>query len=114
MLPLPEWLRPWLAAVDGPVVAYRGRPVGKIAGSFQTLRDAAGFAYTLRHSVATELAARGVPEPEIAALLSHRMPGSRSTGRYLHVAPDRLASARAALEALAVAGVAVRPLTPPR
>ncbi|RZA06327.1 MAG: hypothetical protein EOP02_38425, partial [Proteobacteria bacterium] len=107
LLPLAPWLRPWIEAVEGPLVAYRGRPVKKLAGAFQTMRDAAGFgsdatAYTVRHTVATELMARGVPELEIATVMGHRMPNSRTTGRYLHVAPERLASARKALEYLAI------------
>ncbi len=80
----------------------------KIAGAFQTLRDAAGFGrdvtgYTIRHTIATEMAARGVPELEIAAIMGHRMPNSRTTGRYLHVAPERFASARKALDDIASA-----------
>ena len=91
----------------------------KIAGAFQTLRDAAGFgpdvtAYTVRHTVATELMARGVPELEIAAVMGHRMPNSRTMGRYIHVAPERLASARKALDDLAkdIARVAARAMVP--
>ncbi len=43
ILPMADWLRPWIEAADGHLVAYRGRPVRKIAGAFQTLRDVAGF-----------------------------------------------------------------------
>lgn len=106
ILPMPEWLVPWIEAADGPIVSYRGKPVQKIAGAFQTMRDAAGFgfdvtAYTVRHSVATELMARGVPELEIATILGHRAVNVRTTGRYIHAAPERLALARKALDALA-------------
>ncbi len=105
-LPMALWLRPWIEAAEGPLVAYRGKPVRKIAGAFQSLRDAAGFgrdvtSYTIRHTIATEMAARGVPELEIAAIMGHRMPNSRTTGRYLHVAPERFASARKALDDIA-------------
>ncbi len=31
VLPLPAWLRPWIEAADGHLVAWRGRPVKKIA-----------------------------------------------------------------------------------
>lgn len=53
-------MRPFIEISNGHVVAYRGKPAAKIAGAFQTLRDAAGFgpdvtAYTLRHPVATHL-----------------------------------------------------------
>ncbi len=62
-----------------PLVACRGKPVHKIVGAFQTMRDTAGFgadvtAHTIRYSIATELAARGVPEIEIAIILGHGMP----------------------------------------
>ena len=79
-LPMATWLRPWIEAAEGPLVAYRGKPVRKIAGAFQTLRDAAGFgrdvtSYTIRHTIATEMAARGVPELEIAAIMGqHTLP----------------------------------------
>ncbi len=96
-----------------------GKPGAVHAGAFQTLRDMAGFepdvtAYTVRHTVATELMARGVPELEIAAIMGHRMPNSRTTGRYLHVAPERLASARKALDDLAndIARAATRAMEP--
>jgi len=119
ILPMPTWLRPWIEIADGPVVAYRGKPVLKIAGAFQTMQDAAVFGqdvtvYTIRHSIATELAARGVPELEIAAIMGHRMPNMRTTGRYIHVAPDRLASARKELDDIAndIGRVAARPMSP--
>jgi integrase len=106
ILPMPDWVVPWIAQAKGPIVAYRGKPVRKLAGAFQTMRDVAGFehdvtAYTIRHSIATELAARSVPEMEIAAILGHGMPNMRTTGRYVHVAPERLARARKALDEIA-------------
>ena len=118
VLPMPEWLVPWIeAAPAGHLVQYRGRRVLKIAKAFRTLRDAAGFgadvtAYTLRHSVATELARRGVPPLEIAHILGHRMPDLRTTGRYVHVRPEHLAAAREALDALAkeIGRAATRPI----
>ena len=117
VLPMAGWLRTFIEAADGPVVAYRGKPVKKIASGFRTLRGAAGFgpdvtAYTIRHTVATELMRRGVPELEIAAILGHRMPNVRTTGRYLHVAPNYLGNARKALESLAkdIGRVAARPM----
>ncbi len=119
VLPMPAWLRPWIAAAEGPVVAYRGKPVRKIAGAFQTMRDAAGFgpdvtAYTIRHSIATELFARGVPEMEISAIMGHGMPNMRTTGRYVHVAPERLASARRGLDEIGIdiERAATRPMSP--
>jgi len=120
ILPMAAFLRPWIeAAPAGPLVAFRGRPVRYLAHAFQNLRDAAGFgrnvtAYTIRHTVATELARRGVPPLEIASFLGHRMPDFRTTGRYVHVAPDYLANARRALDDLAndIARVAARAMVP--
>jgi integrase len=118
IIPMPEWLVAWIeTAPPGHLVQYRGKPVRKIAKAFRTLRAAAGFgedvtAYTLRHSVATELARRGVPPLEIAHLLGHRMPDLRTTGRYVHVMPGHLAAAREALDALAneIGLAATRPI----
>ncbi len=119
VLPMADWLRPWIEAAGGHIVQYRGKPVKKIAGAFQSAREAAGFgpdvtAYTVRHTIATELMARGVPELEIAALLGHWMPNIRTTGRYIHVAPGRLANAKAALEEIAneISQAATRPILP--
>jgi hypothetical protein len=116
---MPTWLRPWIEQAEGPIVAWRGKPIAKVAGAFQTMRDTAGFAsdvtaYTVRHSIATELGACGVPELEIAMLLGHRVPNSRTTGRYIQVAPERLASARKALDDMAndIGRVAGRPMFP--
>ena len=119
VLPMADWLRPWIAAADGRLVSYRGKPVQKLAGAFQTVRDAAGFgpdvtAYTVRHTVATELMRRRVTELEIAAVMGHRMPNMRTTGRYLHVSPEWMASARQALDDLAndIARAATRAMEP--
>jgi integrase len=46
ILPMPNWLRPWIEASDGPLIAWRGKPVRKIARAFQTMRNAAGFGRT--------------------------------------------------------------------
>ncbi len=103
ILPMADFLRPWIEAVPaGPLVAYRGRPVKYLAHAFQNLRDAAGFgrdvtAYTVRHTVATELFRRRVPRSEISIFLGHRMPDFRTTGRYVHVAPDYLAKSYAGI-----------------
>ncbi|MFT8247331.1 tyrosine-type recombinase/integrase [Roseomonas sp. BN140053] len=118
ILPMAGFLRPWVASVQaGPLVAWRGKPVLKINGAFQTVRDAAGLdaevvPYAIRHTIATEMRARGVPELELAGFLGHLMPNIRTTGRYTHVAPDHLARARAALEDIAndIGRVAARPM----
>jgi hypothetical protein len=57
---------------------------------------------------------RRAPELGIAAFLGHLMPSMRTTGRYLHVAPDYLANARTALEDLQedIAREATRAMAP--
>lgn len=119
VLPLPDWLRPWVEAAEGHLVAYRGKPVKKIAGAFQTMRDAAGFgfdvtAYTVRHTIGTMLLKRGVDLAQIEVLLGHKLPGSRTTRRYIHVGAEYLASACAALDAIAndIGRAATRPMLP--
>jgi integrase len=98
-----SWPRPFIEQADGPIVAWRGKAVAKIAGAVQTARDCAGFgfdvtAYSIRHSVATHLRAHGVPRPQISELLGHEMPGSRTTVRYQHRDPKWMSDARKALE----------------
>ena len=107
ILPMATFLRPWITSVSsGTLVAFNGKSVTKINGAFQRARDAAGLdlevvPYAIRHTIATELRARGVPELELAGFLGHSMPNIRTTGRYTHVAPDHLAHALAAVEAIA-------------
>lgn len=119
VLPLPDWLRPWIEAADGHLVTYRGKPVKKLAGAFQTMRGAAGFgldvtAYTVRHTIGTMLLKRGVDRGQISVLLGHQLPGSRTTRRYLHVDAEYLAGACAALDAIAndIGRAATRPMLP--
>ncbi|MCW4591319.1 tyrosine-type recombinase/integrase [Gluconacetobacter entanii] len=52
---------------------------------------------TVRHTMATELARRGVPDLEIASLLGHHMPNFKTTARYVHVWPEYLSRARKAI-----------------
>ncbi len=85
-----DWLRPWIVATQhGHLVTYHGKPVRKIAGAIQTLRDAAGFgrdvtAYTLRHTIATEVLRRRVARSDVSMLLGHKGSGSKTTEVYLH------------------------------
>jgi len=119
VVPIPDFLRPWIEAAEGPVVAYRGRAVAKVNKTFRTIREEAGLGadvvpYTIRHTVATELRARGVPELEIAGLLGHAMPNIRTTGRYAKFRPDYYGQARRALDDLAneIGRLAGRPMYP--
>jgi len=120
VVPLPDFLLPWVIGTpSGPLVAYRGRRVEKIAKAWRAAREAAGLdadviPYAIRHTVATELRRRGVPEMELAGLLGHSMPNFRTTGRYAKYAPDYLSKAREAIDQIAneIGRVAARPISP--
>jgi integrase len=117
-IPMANWLRPFIEAAEDHIVSFRGKAVQKINKSFRTVREAAGFGpdvvpYTIRHTIATELMRRGVPELQIAAVLGHVAP-IRTTGRYLHANPAHLAAARQALDDIAedIRKLAKRPMYP--
>jgi len=119
VVPMPDFLVPWIESATGHLVQWKGKPIQKINKTWRTIREAAGLSddvvpYSIRHTVATELRARGVPELEIAGMLGHAMPNFRTTGRYAKYAPDYLGKAREALDNLAeeVGRIASRPITP--
>ncbi len=120
VVPMPDFLRPWIKqASAGPLVQFRGKGVQKVNKAWREARDAARLdalvvPYTVRHTIATELRARGVPELELAGLLGHSMPNFRTTGRYAKYAPTHLSAARAAIDALAteIGRAATRPIHP--
>ncbi len=121
VLPLLDCLRPWVdGAGEGHLVQYRGRPVKKINAAWRNARHAAGLdddvvPYSIRHTIASEMQARAVPELEIAGFLGHTMPNVRSTGRYVKFRPDHLRNAAAAVAALIseIGRVAARPISKP-
>jgi hypothetical protein len=51
---------------------------------------------TIRHTIATELRAMGVPQSDVEGLLGHQM-SNRTTAVYAKYAPDRLAAAKQGL-----------------
>src|SRR5262249_46444066 len=117
-IPMANWLRPFVEGAEDHIVSFRGKPVQKINKAFRTVREGAGFGpdvvpYTIRHSIATELMRRDVPEWEIAALLGHVAP-IKTTGRYLHAKPSHLAALRQALDDIAedIGRLAERPMYP--
>ena len=119
VVPMAEWVRPWIVGTPhGHLVTYHGKPVKKIAGAFQTLRDAAGFgpdvtAYTIRHTIATELRRRRVSKSDISMTLGHKEPGSNTTEVYLHdVDIELMDGVRAALDDIAksIGRVGARPM----
>ena len=114
-LPIAKALRPWLIGCKGETyVAYDGpgrrltkgepkpRQVVSIKKAFRTARDAVGLGkdvipYTIRHTVATELRKRSVPEWEVAAFLGHA--AMSTTDRYAKYDPTYLQRAVDAIDA---------------
>lgn len=96
---IPEF-RPWLEAwADAP-----HRPVKSRKTWWRTMRDALGLdedivPKTIRHTVATELRARGVPESDVEGLLGHRM-SNRTTAVYAKYDPTRLRAAKQELSSI--------------
>ena len=102
---LTETLRPWLASwhqVDMPYVRFRDGAVGSVRRTFKRHGAELGFPhftpYTLRHKMATELAARGVPQEVLQRQLGHKVPDMRTTDRYIKFDPRHLAEANSAIE----------------
>jgi integrase len=103
---LTETLKPWLASWHdddlGPYVRFRGEAVASVKKTFQRRGHRLGFPqlspYTLRHKMATELAARGVPGETLGRQLGHRSPDLRTTERYIKFDPRHLAEAKHAIE----------------
>jgi integrase len=119
VVPMAIGFRPWVEAADGLLVSYHGKPVKKINSAWRNARRAAGLPddfvpYSIRHTMASELRARGVPELEIAGVLGHDMPTFRSTGRYAKYAPDYLGTARTAIDGVLneIGLAAARPIVP--
>jgi hypothetical protein len=83
-------------------VLYHGRPVASIKKSFANAVVDAGLdsvsPYCLRHTMATELRARGVSEWEAMGMLGHKSQ-ARTTERYAKFRPDYLSQAVKAIDA---------------
>lgn len=116
-LPVTDTLLPWLTDWAGSryyVQWYEGQtaPIDSIKTTWRRLRaDAEALLrkadknhrgltdvvpYTIRHSMATELRRRGVPQWEVAGMLGHRTGGTTET--YARFAPDYLGQAAKAID----------------
>ena len=88
IVPITDTLLPWLrAARTDHVVSYYGRRVANIKTAFRKTRERAGLdkdviPYTIRHTMATELRARGISLEDLAGQLGHKRPGFGTTERY--------------------------------
>lgn len=83
-------------------VNWCGKPVTTVRKSFAQLVEnaklpAAVTPYSLRHTMATELRARGVPAWEVEGLLGHKRKGV--TEKYARFAPDYLSAGSTAIDA---------------
>ncbi|KRG69250.1 integrase [Pseudoxanthomonas dokdonensis] len=98
VVPVAHFLRaPLLAAPDGPLVQWRGQAISSFKTAWRGLRRRAELgdevvSKTIRHTMATELRAAGVPEAEIQGFLGHRAYGGR-TEVYAKYRPDFLGQA---------------------
>lgn len=99
-VPVIDEFRPWLEAWAD----YPHQPVRSRKTAWRKIRAALGLQANIvpkviRHTVATELRARGVPQSDVEGLLGHQM-SNRVTAVYAKYDPNRLAAAKQALSAL--------------
>lgn len=98
VVPMAAFLRPILEeAPDGPLVQWKGKPIDSFKTAFRRMRADAqlppgAVAKTIRHTMATELRAKGVPEAEIQGFLGHRAYRG-ATEIYAKYRPDYLGKA---------------------
>jgi integrase len=120
IVPMAEVLVPWIGATgDGHLINYGGKKYTKAGWDaiFKRLVVRSGVkgvsAYTVRHTVGTEMAERGVPWFEIKTFLGHSFK-SDITGDYVHVRPEYLKAAIAAINAYftEITPLINRPMTP--
>ena len=83
-------------------VNWCGKPVASVRKSFTTLVSDAGLPaaitpYSIRHTMATELRARGVPWEQIKGMLGHKMPGV--TEKYAKYDPSYMSEGAKAIDA---------------
>jgi len=94
------WLQSW--GREGPYVQYQGSAISSVKNTFKRRRVEINLPkltpYSLRHKIATELAARGVPGEVLSRQLGHKIPAMRTTDRYIKFDPRHLAEAKEAIE----------------
>jgi integrase len=106
-LPLCPTLKAHMAtwvAEDGtaPLCHYKGEEMTSDT-YFDALKAEAGvecYRYAIRHTLITWLVRKGVPIDEREIYIGHRLPGSATTEGYVHLDPQYLAKASAAVEEL--------------
>ena len=103
VVPITDTLLPWVSGATAErLVHWHGRPVASIKTAWRRIRDVAGLPadaspYSLRHTMATELRRRGVPEWEVSGMLGHKRAGITET--YAKFSPSYLGEAARAIDA---------------
>ena len=98
VVPVVDELLPWLEnAPNGYLVRWRDQPIQSFKTAWRAIRRRAHlgpdvYAKTIRHTMATELRAAGVPEAEVQGFLGHRAYAG-STEIYAKYRPDYLGKA---------------------
>lgn len=101
-LPITDALFPWLERANTDVlVNWHGKQIKEIRKAFTSTRERAGLdssviPYTIRHTIATELRGREVPEWECKGFMGHSSSGE--TERYAKFRPDYMSKARIAID----------------
>ena len=107
LLRLPATLEPWLDHWSVPeghyLITHHGRPVASVRNTFERRGLELGMPelipYSLRHKMATELAARGIPERQLAYQIAHDVLDQRkSTARYIKFDKRHLGEAKRLIE----------------
>jgi len=104
-LPISNTLLPWLSMERDYQIQWKrnqDQPIGSIKKTWRTIRERAKLdseviPYTIRHTMATELRRRGVPEWECQGFMGHRSGGV--TERYAKFQPGHLGAAVKAIDA---------------
>jgi integrase len=104
-LPISNTLLPWLSLERDYQVQWKKEqdlPIDSIKTSWRKLRTEADLdtnvvPYTIRHTIATELRSRSVPEWECRGFMGHRSGGV--TERYAKFQPDHFGAAVKAIDA---------------
>lgn len=103
VVPVGGFLLPWLVqAPDGPLVAWRGKPIESFKTAWRKMRKRAKLpahfiAKDIRHTMATEMRAKNVPEAEIDGFLGHKAYGG-VTEVYAKYRPDFRSQAVAVID----------------
>lgn len=103
VVPVGQFLLPWLEeAQEGPLVAWRGKPIESFKTAWRKMRTRAKLprhfiAKDIRHTMATEMRAKAVPEAEINGFIGHRAYGGK-TEIYAKYRPDYLGQAMAVID----------------